>query len=69
MNDNAPLTPREKKIMRLVIRGLGNKAIGETLSITENTVESYLKDIFHKLEVHNRTEAVCKCLHLEQNEF
>ncbi len=69
MNNDAQLTPREKEMMRLVIKGLGNKAIAKRMSITENTVESYLKDIFLKLEVHNRTEAVCKCLHLEKNNF
>lgn len=52
------LTAREQDVMRLVIEGLCNKAIGRGLGIAEGTVKSHLKSAFDKLGVRNRTQAV-----------
>lgn len=52
------LTEREKEVMRLVVEGLCNKAVGNTLGIAEGTVKSHLKSAFEKLSVRNRTQAV-----------
>jgi two-component system nitrate/nitrite response regulator NarL len=52
------LTPRELELLQLVARGLSNKAIGQALSVSENTVKYHLKNISQKLAAENRTEAV-----------
>ncbi|MEO1400653.1 MAG: LuxR C-terminal-related transcriptional regulator [Cyanobacteria bacterium J06635_1] len=58
------LTPREAQIAELVSQGLTNKAIGEALWITENSVKQALKRMFRKLKVSSRTEMV---VHLSVN--
>jgi DNA-binding NarL/FixJ family response regulator len=52
------LTPRELKVLQLLVKGLANKQIGDMLSITEYTVKDHLKSVFGKLQVVDRTEAV-----------
>lgn len=48
------LTPREREIVELAIQGLTNKAIGEKLYISTNTVKSSLKIIFEKQGIASR---------------
>ncbi|TFH37614.1 MAG: response regulator transcription factor [Anaerolineales bacterium] len=52
------LTPREIELLGLVQEGRSNLAIAQQLLISENTVKYHLKNIFQKLGVQNRTEAV-----------
>jgi DNA-binding NarL/FixJ family response regulator len=52
------LTPREIELLALVQQGLSNLGIAQKLTISENTVKYHLKNIFQKLGVQNRTEAV-----------
>jgi len=52
------LTPREIELLSLVQEGLSNLGIAQKLTISENTVKYHLKNIFQKLGVQNRTEAV-----------
>ena len=52
------LTPREVSVLQLVLEGQRNKEIAYRLSISEETVEVHLKNLFAKLEVHDRTAAV-----------
>ncbi len=52
------LTPREMELLGLVQEGLSNMAIAQALLISENTVKYHLKNIYQKLGVQNRTEAV-----------
>ena len=52
------LTPREVDVLRLVMEGNRNKEIADSLSISEDTVTAHLKNIFAKLDVHDRTAAV-----------
>jgi DNA-binding NarL/FixJ family response regulator len=56
------LTPREMKVMELLIKGLANKQIADALSISEYTVKDHLKRIYTKLQVVDRTEAVTAAL-------
>lgn len=53
-----PLTEREVQILRLLAEGKSNRAIGQTLFITESTVKSHLKSLFVKLDVTSRAEAI-----------
>ena len=52
------LTERELGILRLVGQGLSNKQIGKKLFISDRTVQAHLSNIFSKLGVSSRTEAV-----------
>jgi len=52
------LTDREIEVLRLVAKGLTNKAIGHELGISDRTVQGHLANIFGKLGVGTRTEAV-----------
>lgn len=50
------LTPREREIVALVVTGKSNRAIAETLVISERTVESHVASILAKLNVKTRAE-------------
>ncbi len=53
----AGLTEREVTMLRLLARGLSNKAIGQELWVTEPTVKFHLNNLYRKLGVPNRTAA------------
>src|SRR5262245_31741745 len=59
-NQPAPdqLTQRELEILRLMADGLANQDIAERLFISLNTVKWYLKQIYGKLHVSSRTQAI-----------
>lgn len=50
------LTPRELEIVRMISRGLRNRAIAEQLTISEGTVKIHLHNIYEKLAVSGRGE-------------
>ena len=52
------LTQREVRVLELVLQGQRNKEIAAALSISDDTVQVHLKNIFTKLDVHDRTAAV-----------
>jgi DNA-binding NarL/FixJ family response regulator len=52
------LSTRELEVLELVAKGLRNKEIGAALDIAEDTVKIHIKNIFVKLEVIDRTQAV-----------
>jgi DNA-binding NarL/FixJ family response regulator len=52
------LSPRESGILRLIGQGQSNKGIARSLGIAPETVKSYAKQIFRKLNARNRAEAV-----------
>lgn len=52
------LTPREQEILALVAQGKANQDIGEFLGISLRTVKVHLANIFEKLGVNRRTEAI-----------
>ncbi len=58
------LTERELEVLALVARGLTNRAIGHQLGISDRTVQGHLANIFGKLEVSSRTEAVVTAVKL-----
>jgi len=52
------LSAREEEVLDLLARGLPNTEIAAELTVSENTVRFHLKNIYEKLNVTNRTEAV-----------
>ena len=56
------LTEREIEVLGLVARGLSNKEVAHTIGRTDETVKIHLKNIFAKLGVADRTEAVTQAL-------
>ncbi len=54
------LTSREQEILELLAEGQANKEIAEKLFVSIDTVKTHLKNIYHKLEVNSRLQAVAK---------
>lgn len=52
------LTSRERDVLELVASGLRNRQIAAQLYLSESTVETHLKNMFSKLNVRSRTEAL-----------
>ncbi len=61
--EQAPaLTPREAEVLRLIVEGADNVAIGAELSISPHTVKQYVTNIFEKLGVRSRVQAAVYAL-------
>lgn len=56
------LTEREKEILNLLISGKPQKQIAEKLFLSPLTIATHMKNIYAKLHVHSRSEAVAKAL-------
>jgi len=56
------LSPREQEIVRLVAKGLPNKAIADVLDVSLWTVATHLRRVFGKLGVGSRAEMVARAL-------
>jgi DNA-binding NarL/FixJ family response regulator len=56
------LTPQEIELLKLLVEGHHYKTAARQLGITTNTVSFHLKNIYQKLQVHSKTEAVAKAL-------
>jgi DNA-binding NarL/FixJ family response regulator len=52
------LTPREKEVLQALARGLRNEEIARELVISEKTVKTHLTNIFGKLQVEGRSQAI-----------
>src|SRR5437773_1970568 len=61
-NDAENLTKREHEIVTLLAKGLQDKEIAEMLGLSFFTVRGYIKNIYEKLHVRSRAEAVAKFL-------
>ncbi len=56
------LTEREKEILNLLVSGKSQKQIASTLCLSPFTIATHMKNIYVKLHVHCRSEAVAKAL-------
>ncbi len=57
-NDNTPLTRRETELLEHIASGKSRKRIAEELFIDLETVKSHIKNIYHKLDVHSKADAI-----------
>ena len=62
--ESVQLTARENEILQLIAAGLPNKQIEEILLISKNTVRTHIKNLYSKLNVNSRTQAVQKARQL-----
>lgn len=56
------LSPREAELLMLLANGYSNKEIARKLSLTVETIHTYLKNVYKKMHVHSRAEAAVKYL-------
>ena len=54
---NAPLTPREFQVLKIISLGLSNQEIADSLGISIETVKEHVQNILRKLQVKDRTQA------------
>ena len=59
------LSAREMEILLLVSRGLSNREVASSLSLSEATIKRHLSNVYSKIGVHTRGEAVRKALYEE----
>ena len=59
----AVLTTREREMLELLCQGFINKEVADKLQISYNTVKVHFSNIYKKLHVRSRTEAVLKFMH------
>lgn len=56
------LTTREQEILTLMARGMSNRDVSEELFISEKTVKNHVSNIFQKMQVRDRTQAVIEAI-------
>ena len=57
-SEESPLTPRETEILEQISTGKSRKRIAEELFIDLETVKSHIKNIYSKLNVHSKADAI-----------
>ena len=61
-NDSYDLTDREREILRYLTEGMSYKLIADACHISVETVSGHIKNIYKKLQVHSKSEAVIKAM-------
>jgi DNA-binding NarL/FixJ family response regulator len=59
-NQNSPLSPRETEVLELLSKGKSYSMIAQDLFVTKETAKSHIKNIYSKLQVHSKSEAIAK---------
>jgi LuxR family maltose regulon positive regulatory protein len=63
-NPLEPLSERETEILRLIASGLSNQEVARRLVLAPSTIHWHMKNIYSKLDVHSRTQAVARAVEL-----
>jgi DNA-binding NarL/FixJ family response regulator len=58
------LTERERSVLRLLAKGMSNRAVGQALHLTEGTVKGYVSNVLAKLKLDDRTQAALLAVRL-----
>ncbi|MEB3334605.1 MAG: LuxR C-terminal-related transcriptional regulator [Cyanobacteriota bacterium] len=53
-----PISRAEQRVLKLLLKGLGNGAIATTLNLSRRTVEGHVSALFRKTGCHSRTQLV-----------
>ncbi len=61
-NQNTPLTQRETEVLELLSKGKSYTHIAEELFVNKETIRTHIKNIYWKLEVHTKADAIEKAL-------
>lgn len=61
----AALSARERQVLDMMVESCSTRAMAESLAISPNTVQNYVQNIFAKLEVNSRGQAVLRALELQ----
>ena len=61
-NELFNLSPREKEILKCLVDGMSYKLIADACFISPDTVNGHIKNIYKKLQVHSKGEAVAKAI-------
>ena len=56
------LSPRERDVLELIVKGRSNKEIGTDLGVAENTVKNHVKVVLDKLGVQDRVQATTRAI-------
>jgi DNA-binding NarL/FixJ family response regulator len=56
------LSSREKEILKCLVEGMSYKMIADTCFISADTVNGHIKNIYKKLQVHSKGEAIAKAI-------
>jgi DNA-binding CsgD family transcriptional regulator len=59
------ISGREYEVLKLISEGLSNQQIADRLFVSENTVKKHISNLFFKMDVQRRTEAVKKGIELK----
>ncbi|HEX4423498.1 MAG TPA: helix-turn-helix transcriptional regulator [Kofleriaceae bacterium] len=59
-----PLSPRERQIAQLLVKGYSMVNASTLLSLSENTIRTYVRRLYRKLEISNRADLTRKCTEL-----
>lgn len=58
-----PLTQQEKRVLGLLVRGRSTREMAQALVVSENTVETHLRHVYEKLQVHSRSALLARLFH------
>jgi DNA-binding NarL/FixJ family response regulator len=61
-DEMAHLTPREEEVLSLAVKGYRSKEIADALSLSTQTVQTHFRNLYEKLHVRSRVEAVARYL-------
>jgi DNA-binding NarL/FixJ family response regulator len=65
--DDYQLTTREKEILFALVDGLSYKKIADKYYLSVHTIRKHISNIYEKLHVHSKSQAVAKVLHAQKN--
>lgn len=67
VDEGVRLSAREEELLAFLSKGYSNKEIADKLGLSVDTISTYLKNIYKKMHVHSRTEAVARYLNARPN--
>ena len=59
----SPLSPREREALELITKGFSYDEVAELMQVSRNTVMTFVRRIYQKLEVRSKTEAIFEARH------